>query len=54
MCEDFDLIKYKYEMGVYSLDYMIELVEKDKINTDQFHYITSYSYEGIKKWGIDD
>ena len=47
--ESYNLIKYKYEIGVYSLKKMIEFVDAGVITPEQFHYITSYSYEGIKK-----
>ncbi len=46
--ESFNLIKFKYDNGVYSLRNMIEFVEKQWITAEQFHFITSYSYEGVK------
>ena len=50
--ESFNLIKYKYEAGIYTLRRMVELVDLGWITAEQFHYITSYSYEGVKKmWG---
>lgn len=51
--ESYDLIKYKFEMGVYSLEQMCEFVEQNLITEKDFHYITSYNYQGIKKCGID-
>lgn len=47
--ESYDLIKYKFEMGVYSLEQMCEFVEQNLITEKDFHYITSYNYQGIKK-----
>lgn len=47
--ESYDLIKYKFEMGVYSLEQMYEFVEQNLITGYDFHYITSYNYQGIKK-----
>ena len=51
--ENYNLIKYKFEMGVYSLEQMCEFVEQNLITEEDFHYITSYNYQGIKKCGID-
>ena len=51
--ESYDLIKYKFEMGVYSLEQMCEFVEQNLITEKDFHYITSYNYQGIKKCGIN-
>lgn len=51
--ESYDLIKYKFEMGVYSLEQMCEFVEQNLIIEYNFHCITSYNYQGIKKCGID-
>ena len=47
--ESYFLIKRKYDFGVYSLEDMCKLVENRIINEDQFHFITTYSYQGIKK-----
>lgn len=49
MNESYNLIKYKFEMGVYSLDEMIKFVEDNQITKDEFKYITSYNYYGIKE-----
>lgn len=49
MQESCDLIRYKYEAGVYSLKQMIEFVDRKWINEEQFHWITSYSYKELKK-----
>jgi len=50
--ESNDLIRHKYETGVYSLKQMIEFVEERTITEEEFHWITSYSYKGLKKCGI--
>jgi hypothetical protein len=47
--ESYDLIKSKFEYGVYSLQKMVEFVDKKWITEEQFHWITSYSYRGLKK-----
>ena len=53
--ESYNLIRYKYEIGVYSLQKMVELVELGWITKEQFHQVTSYSYEGIKEiWGLTE
>ena len=43
------IIEDKYKSGLYSLRAMIELVEKGWITKEEFHFITDYSYEGLKK-----
>lgn len=48
MRESYDLIKYKFEMGVYSLEQMCEFVEKGWITEHDFHFITTYNYKAIK------
>lgn len=47
--ESYYLIKSKYEHGVYSLKQMVEFVDMKWLTPDEFHFITSYSYEGLKK-----
>lgn len=47
--ESYNLIKYKYERGAYTLEKMIKFVEEGKITEKEFHQITSYNYQGIKK-----
>lgn len=47
--EDYYIIKYKYEMGVYSLKEMCNFVELNWITEDNFHSITSYNYKAIKE-----
>ena len=47
--EDYNLIRYKYEIGVYTLIQLMKFVEMRWITKHQFHQITSYSYEGLKK-----
>ena len=49
MNDNYYLIKYKYDMGGYSLDEMIELVEKNVLTEDDFHSITSKNYSGVKE-----
>ncbi len=47
--KNFEPIKFGYEMRDYSLREMVEFVERGLITEDEFHWITSYSYNGIKK-----
>ena len=49
MIENFHLIKYKYEVGVYTLKYVFILVETGQITKEQFHEITRYDFDGVKK-----
>lgn len=44
-----NLIRYKWESGVYRLKEMIELVKKEKITQQQFFDITRYNYNGVVK-----
>lgn len=47
--ESYLLIKYKYERGAYTLEKMMDLVKENKISEDEFHQITGYNYQGLKK-----
>ena len=53
MSDDYILIKYKYEMGGYDLDEVIQLVEKNIITEDEFKKLSDeiqkLSDEFIKK-----
>lgn len=52
--ESFNIILCKYKDGVYTLDKLIEFVNKNILTEEEFHLITSYSFKGIKKIkGID-
>lgn len=43
------LLKYMWEYGVYSLHQMFNMVKEKKITEEEFHDITRYNYQGIKK-----
>lgn len=45
--EDLSLIKYKYDVGVYGINILINLVEEQKITYEQFKEITDFDYGGI-------
>lgn len=47
--DNYFLVKYKFDMGAYSLDEMILMVEKKLITEEEFRSITSYHYQGIKE-----
>lgn len=49
MQESYCIIKYKYDMGVYTLKQIMDFVEKGLLSENDFHIITSYDYQGIKK-----
>ena len=38
-----------YENGFYTLRELVEFVDKKMITEEEFHWITNYSYQGIKK-----
>ena len=47
--EQLFLLKYKWEYGVYSLKQIFDMVKENKITEEEFHEITRYNYQGIKK-----
>ena len=47
--EDILLIKYKFEQGVYSLKLIFQMVEDDMLTPEEFDFITSFDYYGIKE-----
>lgn len=53
--EDLSLIKYKYDMGVYGINILINLVEEQKITYEQFKEITDFDYSGVtsSKMGLE-
>ena len=46
---NFERVQSGYESRVYTLKDMIDLVEKKMITEEEFHWITGYSYKGLKK-----
>ena len=42
----YENIKYFYEMGVYTVENVIQYVKENIITKEQFHFITSYNYDG--------
>ena len=51
--EDLSLIKYKYDVGVYGINILINLVEEQKITYEQFKEITDFDYGGITSSKMD-
>jgi len=51
--ESYDLIKIRFEHGIYTLQDMVKFVEDHVITKEDFHFITSYSYKAFKK-RVDD
>lgn len=47
--ECYEIIRDKYNSKVYSLKQMVEFVDKGWLTKKQFQYITSYSYDALKK-----
>lgn len=47
----YSLIKYLYENGILSLKDVAQEVDSGNITVEQFHFITTYSYQAIKKGG---
>ena len=48
---NFERIRIGYETRTYILKDMIDFVERKIITKDEFHWITGYSYDGLKKSG---
>lgn len=47
--EDFFLIRYKYDEGWYSLNDIFNFVTEGVLEKEDFHLITGYDYDGVKK-----
>lgn len=47
--EKISLLKIMWDYGVYSLQELFDMAKKEKITKEEFHNITGYNYEGIKK-----
>lgn len=47
--ESQNLIDYKWECGIYTLDYMMMLVQKGILTKEDFFEITRFNYDGVKK-----
>lgn len=47
--EQVDVIRWKYDHGIYTLRDVFDLVSFLVITKEQFHSITSFSYDGLKK-----
>lgn len=49
------LIEAKYCQGVYSIEDLMKFVDIKELTKEEFHSITSYSYDGLKRrkeeWG---
>lgn len=45
--ESFEMIKYKWEHGIYDITHMINLVIFEEINKEQFFEITRFNYDGL-------
>lgn len=46
--EDYQLIKYKFDQGIYDLKAMMALVDAQVITKRYFSEITRYDYDGLK------
>ena len=45
--ESLILIKYKWDMGIYSLEQIIRLVKNKILTKQDFFYITRFNYNGL-------
>ena len=52
--ESFNLILYKWNMGVFKISDMIKLVQNSQITPQQFFEITRYDFQSIKKQGVTE
>lgn len=46
--DSFDILKYKWDCGIYSLKDMLNFVENGHISEEIFNNITRYNYKGVK------
>lgn len=46
---NFKRIELGYETRLFTLKELIEFVDKKMITEEEFHWITGYSYKGLKK-----
>ena len=54
MDESLDLVKFKWDAGVYDLSDMCILVDNHIITEEDFHTITRYNYYAVKECGKED
>ena len=47
--ESQEIIDYKWQNAVYSLDYMINLVKENILTKEEFFEITRFNYDGLLK-----
>ena len=47
--ESIEDIRCKYDNGIYTLKQVFDLVTNLVITKEEFHSITSYNYDGLKK-----
>lgn len=47
MQNNIDLIRYKWECGVYTLEEIVTLVYRNIITEDQFFDITRFNFNGV-------
>ena len=45
--ESFEMIKYKWEHGIYDITHMINLVIFEEINKEQFFFFFLFNYDGL-------
>ncbi len=43
------MIKYQYEVGVINQYEVLQYVENNTITENEYHDITGYNYQGLKK-----
>ena len=48
---NYDLIKYFYESGVFSVKEVANYVDIGELTEEEFHQITGYNFQGLKKTG---
>ena len=46
--DNYIIIEYKWEHGIYDLKDMINLVQNKILSKQQFFEITRYNYDGVK------
>ncbi len=49
MSDSLEMIRYKYEVGSYTVQQLIDFVKRNIISEEDFHDITALSYSGMTK-----
>ena len=52
--DNYNVIKYKWQHGVYKITDVMKFVDRNVLNRKQFFEITGYNYDGLKRVEISE